>query len=440
MKRIVIIFFICCNFLNTETIFSQWVAQQLPFSPPVGISCVKFWNQNTGWMSTFNDTSAFISKILKTTNGGNNWFVIKENVFMREFNMIDSLTLYGIVQYPNADFSIYRTFDGGNTWDSVSYTNVYTYWSLFFLNKDTGYVGGTDSYFGKIFITYNGSVTLNQIYNSSGYPTIGQNLTFFKNKINGEYNGYCKADGYFFKTTNSGYNWATVDSTAHNVNKYYFLNKDTGWVANKNNFDLYYIQHTINGGLNWVHQTSSMFSNDRPLTPYFASYNKGWVGTDGYSIYATTNGGQVWGKQIAPIYRTGGIFILDSLTGWSYGLALCKTTNSGGPILSIGKDSTRNIIPNEYILKQNYPNPFNSQTTIEFSLTKKSSVGINIYDITGKSVYDMTANSLESGNYKVKLDFNTMYLSSGTYFYAFITADEKGRMTYKQVKKLLYLK
>jgi hypothetical protein len=70
------------------------------------------------------------------------------------------------------------------------------------------------------------------------------------------------------------------------------------------------------------------------------------------------------------------------------------------------------ILPFE--LLQNYPNPFNKSTTINFSLNYEQNIKIQIFDITGRLVQEIFAQSLPAGSYK--LIWNAENLSSGIYF------------------------
>jgi len=421
---------------------SQWYQQTLPGNYG-GIYCLKFWNANTGWMSTGGFDSIYHCKILKTTNGGDNWIMVKDSLRMYTFQVIDSLTIYGRAKNPYMGESIYRTFNGGTTWDSVSSTWDYVYAGLYFFSKDTGYVGASDGDWGYLLKTTNGGVTLNQIYRDDNHY-FGFDITFFEEKVNGEYYGYCNSNiaGAFYKTTNSGNNWVRITNGLYdNVGSYYFINKDTGWISNYNNGHINYIQHTTNGGISFINQFTTLFNSHYSGNIYFSSYYKGWAGSsDGNLVFATTDGGQNWGRQYAPQYRTGGLFFLDSLTGWCYSWQISKTTNGGGVIIGITKDSSINSIPKSYTLKQNYPNPFNGSTIIEYSITKKATIGINIYDITGRSVYDMTANNQEPGNYKLSLDFSSLNLTSGIYFYKFLAVDGVGNRLFSETKRMVYMK
>lgn len=442
MKKLnTIILFITLNLsLYTFHSYSQWYQQSLPGNYG-GIYCLKFWNVNTGWVSTGAFDSIYNCKILKTTNGGDNWFIIKDSTRMYEFQVIDSITIYGRVRNVHANESIYRTFNGGLTWDSVSHTGDYVYAGLYFFNKDTGYVGMSDGSWGYMMKTTNGGATLTQIYRDDN-KYFGFGIKFFKDKVNGEYCGYCTAYGAgLYKTTNSGINWCFFTNNLFNysLGGYYFLNTDTGWVSGAG--EHFTIQHTTNGGLNWVDQYTSLFYTNHPTDIYFYSYTKGWAGSDyGYKLYATTDGGQTWGRQNVPILRPLSLCFLDTNYGWSYGTGISHTTNGGGMIIGIHKNLTINKIPEHYTLMQNYPNPFNSSTIIEYSIVDKAAIGINIYDITGKSVYDMAANNQEPGNYKLSLDFGSLGLSSGIYFYRFLAVDAAGKKLLSQTKRMMFTK
>jgi len=78
--------------------------------------------------------------------------------------------------------------------------------------------------------------------------------------------------------------------------------------------------------------------------------------------------------------------------------------------------------PDQITLSQNFPNPFNPETTIQFSLMKKTNVQLKVYDITGRLVKTLRDGTLPAGYYQVP--FNASNLASGIYFYQLIT-DQK---------------
>jgi hypothetical protein len=72
-------------------------------------------------------------------------------------------------------------------------------------------------------------------------------------------------------------------------------------------------------------------------------------------------------------------------------------------------------IPATFFVKQNYPNPFNPQTTIEFGLSSKQRVIVEIFDITGKLVQTVVNNELNAGVHRYL--WNAEGFSSGMYLY-----------------------
>lgn len=80
-------------------------------------------------------------------------------------------------------------------------------------------------------------------------------------------------------------------------------------------------------------------------------------------------------------------------------------------------EKTDNNIPSSFEVSQNYPNPFNPSTTIEFSITEKTSITLSVYSVTGELVTKLINGAeFNSGNYKVSFDASR--LASGTYIYS----------------------
>jgi hypothetical protein len=89
-------------------------------------------------------------------------------------------------------------------------------------------------------------------------------------------------------------------------------------------------------------------------------------------------------------------------------------------------------IPLDYVLYQNFPNPFNPNTTIQYSIPKKSNVTLRVYDLLGIEVATLVNEEKNRGTYS--LNFKASGLSTGVYFYR-LQAD-----AFVQTKKMLYLK
>jgi hypothetical protein len=72
------------------------------------------------------------------------------------------------------------------------------------------------------------------------------------------------------------------------------------------------------------------------------------------------------------------------------------------------------ITPKSFSLSQNYPNPFNAQTNIRFTLVRPSDVSINIYNIVGQLVTNISGHYNAGAN---QVNWNASEVSSGVYFY-----------------------
>jgi hypothetical protein len=89
--------------------------------------------------------------------------------------------------------------------------------------------------------------------------------------------------------------------------------------------------------------------------------------------------------------------------------------------------------PVKYSLEQNYPNPFNPQTSISFTVGKRSEVSIPVYDILGKKVAELVNSTFNSGSHSFIFDAEN--LSAGVYYYALFVDDIK-----VETKKMILLK
>ena len=89
-------------------------------------------------------------------------------------------------------------------------------------------------------------------------------------------------------------------------------------------------------------------------------------------------------------------------------------------------------IVDKYMLNQNYPNPFNPSTTIDYSLSEKSIVNLNVYNNRGELVQNVVSGIKNAGNHSAI--FNGAHLPSGIYFYQ-LTAGK-----FRATKKFILIK
>ncbi len=80
---------------------------------------------------------------------------------------------------------------------------------------------------------------------------------------------------------------------------------------------------------------------------------------------------------------------------------------------------TETVVTN-FELAQNYPNPFNPSTTIRFAIPRSTDVSLAIFDVSGKLVRTLVAQSMPSGRHSVVWDGTNetgAKVSSGIYIY-----------------------
>lgn len=90
------------------------------------------------------------------------------------------------------------------------------------------------------------------------------------------------------------------------------------------------------------------------------------------------------------------------------------------------------VQPDDFILFQNYPNPFNPTTKIQYAISNRQFISLNVYDVLGNLIVTLVNEEKPSGTYEVEFDASN--LPSGVYMYR-LTAGK-----FSSSKKLILLK
>jgi photosystem II stability/assembly factor-like uncharacterized protein len=199
-------------------------------------------------------------------------------------------------------------------------------------------------------------------------------------------------DANVWITSNSGTNWTKVSATL----PYRWITRVAIDPLNEN------ISYVTFNGLKWRDpqphifrttnkgQTWSDISNNLPDAPVNAfaidplRTNVLFAGSD-VGCYYSTNTGQSWqflgsGLPMVSVYDM-------KIHPTAYYLAIGTHGRSMYKIdlnTIIGINSNEQLSASDYKLEQNFPNPFNPETTIKYSVSRKSFVQIKVYDISGK--------------------------------------------------------
>lgn len=206
--------------------------------PPKIYTAIDFINETTGWSCGYSDT------ILKTTNGGNNWIIYSNNLFVNENNtdiqFVNSLV--GFVTGFKNDGYILRSINGGANWTTVYTAQGTSLLCINMLDATTGYAGGhqtihktTNGGTNWVSTTLPGSNSIHRII----FPADQQT-------------GFAVSEaGKIFKTTNSGGNWyplTTPTATPLYSIDFSFGSNTTGYAVGNNGV----ILRTTNGGGSFV--------------------------------------------------------------------------------------------------------------------------------------------------------------------------------------------
>jgi photosystem II stability/assembly factor-like uncharacterized protein len=384
-----------------------------------------------------NDKFAFAvgdsGKIIKTTDGGTNWNIIRQkdstyNLINYVF-FVDSLYGYAVGR------DIIKTTDGGKNWQKQNSDAYFVFNSICFINRDTGWVAGGG--YGTVYKTQNGGANWVKIQTEANYNGVSD-IYFINSKI-----GYATGteagwggteNGVLLNTSDGGETWRVKKTD--NLYSISFVNSNTGWILGKVGDNESLLYFTNDGGLNWESKIIYYYINKIS----FINENEGW--SIGFNfILDTSDGGESWKMQDS-IYSDSSYFRFSSIhscnnsTGWIAGTRTFWYTGKTIGVIFKYSDSvatnninSRNEIPDNFSLSQNYPNPFNPTTKIKFSIPTSPStpspyqgeghrerwVTLKVYDILGSEIATLVNEERPAGNYKVEFDGNK--LTSGIYFY-----------------------
>jgi photosystem II stability/assembly factor-like uncharacterized protein len=407
--------------------------------------------QQYGWTKIAQPTTSFISAI----------------------DFVDSLHgCIGVIN-ANADQAIFKTSDGGNTWQrqtaplalnvqSISFANPLEGWIVGDLGHAEGYIihttSGGQAWQGQLRVLrhfYNGvnahnpweaTVTGNvdsffvragliaRTRDSGNQWQERRFLTFigkvdFVDSLHGWAFAAIGDSIRLIHTADGGNIWEIlpydISKEIFGLTGFDFVDSLRGWAVGR--FEYPWVIRTIDGGKSW--EKISKFPSDNTSSGggniAFADTLNGWIFGDGFIdgglagvIYRTTDGGLSWFREL-----------VDHQRAWTNGVALdlehlWAATTIGevwryGLITAI--DEPRQPFPPSYFLAQNYPNPFNPITKIDYRLPKQTEMLLTVHDILGKEVKVLVKAIQGPGRYQVEFDANG--LASGTYFYRLKTED-----------------
>jgi photosystem II stability/assembly factor-like uncharacterized protein len=147
--------------LKTTNGGSSWISQNSGITDPITES--RFLSEDLGYICTLNDLQFIASRVLKTTNGGATWDTVTTlrtptaKIWASAFTMIDSLNGWVCGSTSFGDPVLQRTYDGGQTWATVTTPVVTIDWTDMYW-KDSLH-GMVIDWYGRSVRTTNGGQT-----------------------------------------------------------------------------------------------------------------------------------------------------------------------------------------------------------------------------------------------------------------------------------------
>jgi len=198
-----------------------------------------------------------------------------------------------------------------------------------------------------------------------------------------------------------------------------------------------------------------------PIWEYAHNSSGGYSITGGF-VYRGNKNPKLYGKYIYGDYVSKRIWALSYTPGQPVQNEVL-INNAGFSITSFGEDNFRNLYIIDYsgkiwtfdpqvdaidvipqftggnfaALKQNYPNPFNPSTSVSFSLAKESNVRVEVYDIFGSLVSEITKGFYRAGEFI--FGWEPEGIASGTYLIR-MTATATDGAVQSQTVKALFMK
>ena len=369
-----------------------------------------------GSTSSFSD--GIYGKLLRSSDFGNTWDTLMYNISVQKIalhpkkpNIIyvalasTNFTRPGILKSTNAGESWFWADSGITLNFEISVATVVAHPDSF----DVVYAGTVGFFGGNMYKSIDGGNYWTK-YPDEVMCCQFEDIFFDPVEPSTIYVG----SGKLYRTVDDGKNWTAVqDWTA-----------ESGGVKlaidNKNNNTLYAgrpryrLEKSVDYGENW-------FFADTGITDYrFQDLDISLIDS----------------KKLFTITADGIVFTADGAVSWypnnqGFPIDLIKRTLELSPdesFLYCGTDSglykldlvtslenNSNYQPGKATLLQNYPNPFNSTTTIPFTLDKPDNLEINLYDTSGKRVYQSGNNSYAAGYNEHKI--NLKNIATGLYFY-----------------------
>lgn len=415
MNRYFTIILAALLFLFSEILLhSQWV--ELTSGVNSRLNSISSIKELTTWVCGNNGT------VIKSSNMGDNWqngnlSGIPGNINLQHIYALTDIKVFAAGNN-GIDAILYRTDDGGATWIISKSQQNGKFNSVHFIDQNTGMLIG-DPVNGRwsIWKTNNGGFS----WDSAGC-FLQQNISEkgFANSLWGIGNNIWFGTDNFrvYRTNNYGISWQILNtgSEKNSASLWFDFDFNIGLTGNNN------LLRTFNSGNTWTVETIPGAGSIVSVTGS-AHSRFNWVIRADNKIYLNPHNTNNWVQDYT---APNGNYTYMSIerNGFFSGAVFALRDNGGISrtyFLAIGINIISTNVPVKTNLNQNYPNPFNPNTNITFDISEKNFTTIEIFNSAGQTIDRPVNSELQPGSYK--LDWDASNYPSGIYFYTLRTAD-----------------
>ncbi len=424
-KSLTALFIFLSIFLLNTQFLAQWI--ELNSGVSTKLNSVSSIKGLTTWACGNNGT------VIKSSNMGDNWsngnqFGISANITLNHIYCINENIVFaagneGVVTY------LYRTINGGTSWDLIKQQSGGKYNALHFIDQNTGILLG-DPVGGRwsIWKTVNGGVN----WDSTGcfLQQNGSEKGFANSLWASGNNIWFGTDNFrIYNTDNYGANWLARSTGAEKNSSTLWFDFDfnIGLSGNTN------LLRTLNSGNNWNVETIPGSGNVISVTgSAHSSFN--WVIRADKKIYLNPHNSNNWELDYtAP--NGNYTYVSIERNGYFSGAVFALRDNGGISrtyFLSLGINTISTNIPQTFNLEQNYPNPFNPVTKIRFEIPAAGYVNLSIFDVMGQKIETLVNGKMIPGVFEA--EFNASDMPSGVYYYQIKAGN------FSQTKKMILVR
>jgi photosystem II stability/assembly factor-like uncharacterized protein len=398
---------------------AQWTAESTGFATParglwdLAINCDSLFPEDWVWGIASDYTTSQLNPIMEMTRSTDGISFtacnFPFNCYWSNITAVDSMTAWvsGVNPATGSDGAIYKTIDGGLTWNEQGVNTIFNSTSyvdfVYFFNNNEGVtMGDPNSSEFEIYTTIDGGTTWTPVPGSSIPDPLAGEIGFFKNYFEEDdhiWFGTNKAR--IFHSADKGLTWEVLNTGISMPNMYDYIefcfwNPSNG-IARK--YDVISgqnveVRNTNDGGQTWnpVTVTGDFFGSIMGGIAYVPGTTSTLISTGIYGNGApgssySNDGGLTWttidnvGHYVTRFF--------NNTIGWSAGVSIDST--NGGIFKYTGVPlGVKNIETGKDVFFNVYPNPSKGKVLIQMGDAGNQNVLVTVNDFTGRQVFETT--------------------------------------------------